>query len=431
MRIGYRRSRSRDEVAVPGGEDSRAAGTGASASDITEPEAKESVRQGAGNTQEGAGNTRGGVGTSRIKAPEGYWEAAKESVRREGNKQAARQLLDEWRAEDESKAAEYEQGRQRRSALSNVLRGYEALFNSSAVRGGGRYSEGAEASRAKDEQDRYARWAAERERRKDEYTRTRARLADMIKEDNDERLMRLRQAADRRADEEAEYKRQAAEREAERKRAEAEGKAALNAANIAATEARTEATRNKMLNDSRMTEIRAEQARSSNAANYARAKYYNEGGGRSGRSGSGGSGTKGVKVVTYGGRKRELPSNVNVSQMESAIIADMVKSGLIQDVEYKKDRHGQIERDDSGEAKVKRRKTRSELVAEMNRRWDDKGSNAEKIYKRYEAGSAQEENEEKQEKTDYSVYKRGNKPASAPKSAGAKKKKAPLGAKVK
>ncbi len=427
MRIGLRRRGAEDadnseaaaRVGMPVADTS-------AVQDSTTPAQAAAPAQADGNAQS--------TTTSRVRAPEGYWEAADRGLKRDAEVYTTKRLLDDWRAEDERKAAEYEQGRQQRSALSNVLSGYEALFNSRNVRAGARYSEGAETDRAKDEQDRFARWAAERERRKDEYARTRTSLADMIKESNDERLMRIKEAAGKRADEELAYKRAEAEREAERKRAEAEGKAVLNAANVDAIQARAEATRNKMRNDDRMTDIRAEQARSSSAANYARAKYYNEGGGRSGKASSGG-GSKGVKVVTYGGRKRELPNNVNTSQMESAIIADMVNNGLIEEEEYIRDTDGKALVGADGKRIVKRRKTRAELVAEMNRKWSSRGSNAETIYKRYEtkgsgdaggdAGGADDDDD------DFTRYKRSSKGSSTPSPAGAAKKKAPLGAKIK
>ena len=87
-----------------------------------------------------------------------------------------------------------------------------------------------------------------------------------------------------------------------------------------------------------------------------------------------------------------------------------------------------------GKRIVKRRKTRAELVAEMNRKWSSRGSNAETIYKRYEAkgsgdaggGSGEADDD------DFTRYKRSSKGSSTPSPAGsAKKRKAPLGAKVK
>lgn len=87
-------------------------------------------------------------------------------------------------------------------------------------------------------------------------------------------------------------------------------------------------------------------------------------------SSSGGGGSRGTKTYKGGNYNYDIPSNVDQTRMENAIIKDMQERGLIDENKYITGADGKPIRDSKGNKIVDKKKTRAELVAEMHKKWD-------------------------------------------------------------
>ena len=128
----------------------------------------------------------------RITAPEGYWQQQLASLPKAGEKKplTADDLISQWETEDAKKKAAYERSRRAHSALDNIFKGYEAFFNSMAVRKGALSTPSASSQEQQAAQDRFARYQQDRADRKEAYTRKMAKL----RQDQQEALQQREQA---------------------------------------------------------------------------------------------------------------------------------------------------------------------------------------------------------------------------------------------
>lgn len=132
--------------------------------------------------------------SQRIAAPEGYWQRQYASLPKPPSNRpspmTADDLISQWETDDAKKKAAYERSRRAHSALDNIFKGYEAFFNSMAVRKGALSTPSASSQEQQAAQDRFARYQQDRADRKEAYTRKMAKL----RQDQQEALQQREQA---------------------------------------------------------------------------------------------------------------------------------------------------------------------------------------------------------------------------------------------
>ena len=317
----------------------------------------------------------------RITAPEGYWQQQLASLPKAGEKKplTADDLISQWETDDAKKKAAYERSRRAHSALDNIFKGYEAFFNSMAVRKGALSTPSASSQEQQAAQDRFARYQQDRADRKEAYTRKMAKL----RQDQQEALQQREQAIKLSAEARALAKQQADQQhqadtlnETIRKNKAAED---YNASRLAADKEKQAALQDlnerKFQDQQRVNSHRIAALDAAAAANRAKA----------GGTGSGGA----SKIYAAAGWTYDLPKNMSDARFKQMQADIMSKLGISEQVPVmvdsgKKDKNGKpiMEQatDDSTQKPLYRKRTQSEIAGLINHRWNTQAGDIVRSY---------------------------------------------------
>ena len=306
----------------------------------------------------------------RITAPEGYWQQQLASLPKAGEKKplTADDLISQWETEDAKKKEQYERSRRAHSALDNIFKGYEAFFNSMAVRKGALSTPSASSQEQQAAQDRFARYQQDRADRKEAYTRQMAKLRQDQQQAMQQEEQALKRAAEARAiaKQQHDLKHQADTlAETIRKNKAAED---ANAAKLKAQSEKDAMTADlnerKLQEQQRVNDHRIASLDASAAASRARAS---------------GSGSGSSKIYAAAGWTYDMPKNMSDARFKQMQADIMSKLGISEQVPVMVDSG---ERDAKGNPIMEqaidlatqkplfRKRTQSEIAGLINHRWN-------------------------------------------------------------
>lgn len=306
----------------------------------------------------------------RITAPEGYWQQQLASLPKAGEKKplTADDLISQWETEDAKKKEQYERSRRAHSALDNIFKGYEAFFNSMAVRKGALSTPSASSQEQQAAQDRFARYQQDRADRKEAYTRQMAKLRQDQQQAMQQEEQALKRAAEARAIAKQQHDiKQQADTLAEtiRKNKAAED---ANAAKLKAQSEKDAMTADlnerKLQEQQRVNDHRIASLDASAAASRARAS---------------GSGSGSSKIYAAAGWTYDMPKNMSEGRFKQMQADIMSKLGISEQVPVMVDSG---ERDAKGNPIMEqaidlatqkplfRKRTQSEIAGLINHRWN-------------------------------------------------------------
>lgn len=315
----------------------------------------------------------------RITAPEGYWQQQLASLPKAGEKKplTADDLISQWETEDAKKKAAYERSRRAHSALDNIFKGYEAFFNSMAVRKGALSTPSASSQEQQAAQDRFARYQQDRADRKEAYTRKMAKL----RQDQQDALQQGEQALKRSAEARAIAKMNADLKRSDDTLAETirKNKAAedYNASRLEAEKEKQAAMQDlnerKFQDQQRVNSHRIAALDATAAANRAKA------------NGTGGS----SQIYAAAGWTYDLPKNMSEGRFKQMQADIMSKLGISEQVPVmvdsgKKDKRGnpimEQDTDPSTNKPLYRKRTPSEIAGLINHRWNTQAGDIVSAY---------------------------------------------------
>ena len=328
--------------------------------------------------------------SQRIAAPEGYWQRQYASLPKPPSDRpspmTADDLISQWETEDAKKKAAYERSRRAHSALDNIFKGYEAFFNSMAVRKGALSTPSASSQEQQAAQDRFARYQQDRADRKEAYTRKMTKL----RQDQQEALQQREQAIKLSAEARALAKQQADQQhqadtlnETIRKNKAAED---YNASRLAADKEKQAALQDlnerKFQDQQRVNSHRIAALDAAAAANRAKAN---------------GTGSGSSKIYAAAGWTYDLPKNMSEGRFKQMQADIMSKLGISEQVPVmvdsgKKDKNGKpiMEQatDNSTQKPLFRKRTQSEIAGLINHRWNTQAGDIVRSY----GGTVREDN---------------------------------------
>lgn len=322
----------------------------------------------------------------RVTAPEGYWQQQLASIPKLGEKKPATadDLIAQWEAEDARKQAEYERSRRAHSALDNIFKGYEAFFNSMAVRKGALSTPSASSQEQQAAQDRFARYQQDRAERKEAYTRKMAKLRqDQEDARNDAALAYKLTESARQKEKDDNMMKLYYDRLEEQKR-KAGAQEDLNARKQQHYEDKDAATLD--LNERKFNEQQSLNAHRAQALDAQAASAYARAAGGSG--GSGGSSASN-KIYSAAGWTYDMPKNMSegsFKRMQLDIMAalDISEQEPVMKESGKKDKNGkpimEQAKDFTTGKPVYRKRTPSEIAGLINKRWNTKAGDIVRSY---------------------------------------------------
>ena len=308
---------------------------------------------------------------------------------------AGSRLIEQWRKDDDARRERYERDERKSGVLDNIMRGFEMLFNGHNVRHGGLNVKGADDARKEAKNERYARYQRDRQALKDQY--------DKAAQSNRTLLDKLQRKA---ANDNAEFRDKVSYKlksnEDARKEQTAVDKHETTVAANAEREARTQRTIANITNDAAKTQSTIARNAAASAASYAAANKNNA----AARNGGtlGGSGKS--KPYRGGSTMYDIPSNVNISDMNKAIMKEL---GI--PTEYEK-------KSSTGYTTETKKYTQAERERMLHDKWDKR---AEEVVKQYGGTVRSASEDEKQpSSSSSSSSSKGKTSTSAPSSASGK-----------
>lgn len=320
----------------------------------------------------------------RVTAPEGYWQQQLASIPKLGEKKPATadDLIAQWEAEDARKQAEYERSRRAHSALDNIFKGYEAFFNSMAVRKGALSTPSASSQEQQAAQDRFARYQQDRAERKEAYTRKMAKLRqDQEDAHNDAALAYKLTESARQKEKDDNMMKLYYDRLEEQKR-KAGAQEDLNARKQQHYEEKDAATLD--LNERKFNEQQSLNAHRAQALDAQAASAYARASG-----GSSSPSSASNKIYSAAGWTYDMPKNMSegsFKRMQLDIMAalDISEQEPVMKESGKKDKNGkpimEQAKDFTTGKPVYRKRTPSEIAGLINKRWNTKAGDIVRSY---------------------------------------------------